>query len=235
MSLHEVPGYIRDVMSEAWVCAMAIEFYVCPSGLVWSCGFRVAAWIIADHRFKSWSPDMLFPGYYWPCCVWDITICLTGVWPVAGRYGQSAAGLVQIVRDNNNWFGTFIAINWSTVLRWAEFISFSHSLTVLRKLNSYFCYNFVSGSFGVKTVKNMVNDTQLGKTPVVWLILVLTVARDIQRSGVLFPMLTMSLNYAKLGPDVMWIGVNQRHIKPGYILKVIADRDFLLSYRFCQI
>ena len=61
----------------------------------------------------------------------------------------------------------------------------------------------MSGSFGVKTVKNMVNDTQLGKTPVVWLILVLTVARDIQRSGVLFQMLTMSLNYAKLGPDVM--------------------------------
>ena len=136
------------------------------------------------------------------------------------------AGLVHILRDNNNWFGTFIAINWSTVLRWAEFISFSHSLTVLRKLNSYFCCTFVSGSFGVKTVKNMVNDTQLGKTPVVWLILVLTVARDIQRSGVLFQMLTMSLNYAKLGPDVMWIRVNQRHIKPGYILKVIANRDF---------
>ena len=34
MSLHEVPGYIRDVMSEAWLCAMAIEFYVCPLGLV---------------------------------------------------------------------------------------------------------------------------------------------------------------------------------------------------------
>ena len=61
----------------------------------------------------------------------------------------------------------------------------------------------MSGSFGVKIVKNMVNDTQLGKTPVVWLILVLTVARDIQRSGVLLQMLTMSLNYAKLGPDVM--------------------------------
>ena len=30
---------------------------------------------------------------------------------MAGRYGQSAAGLVQILRDNNNWFGTFIAIN----------------------------------------------------------------------------------------------------------------------------